>query len=302
MILIFLLLPVFSMFLTGCEPADDPYAEAVELYGRKEYSAAEPFFVRAIESGDKRNEVLIGHAYNLLQLENYTDAISELMIVQELVTDNATATRIHRALRSAYLAQKNYAGVARVDDELSRLISDQKEATDLAIEASVIRADLYEARGDKEQYETELRKLIELREFAPDEYGRLYELASSDPDHTARLKIVDEYIMYIRGHSAYVTDYLPSIALIFEAARVAKYAEYEHDREYYFEKAEEFMELAVNEGAPEEDMLKFKIVIAEQRGKNVLAYKLLGVYLNHCPDDGLARKEMEYLENRIGLE
>ena len=302
LIISILLLPVFCMLLSGCEAEDNPYTKAAEAYAQGDYAAAEPYFIAAIESGDNRTEVVTGHAYNLMQLGRYADAISEFLSVQANLTSKSDVGRIKKTMLSAYLAEENYAGAARVCDELARDAADTKEATDYLIQAAEIRADMYESRNETEQLITELEKLIELKEYAGEEYIKIYYLEAQDPDLKKRLKTADDFIMYVTGHSAFVTDYIPVITLLFNAADAAGYSDHEHDREYYYTKAEEFMDLASEQGAGEEVILKFKIAIAERRGKTELAYKLLGVYLNHCPEDEMALKEKEYLENRLGFE
>ena len=295
------LLSVFCYFLTGCSSQPDTYALAVEAYSKGEYSAAEPYFLTLLENGDTRTEVRVGHAYNLLQLGKYSNAIDEFLGLEALLTDKDDLLAVKKAVLSAYFEKKNYAGAARVCEELSRLVSDPEEAEGYLLEACRIRADIYEARGDNVHLAEELKKIIEIRQYAGEESVRLYRLLSHNADPLTKLRAVDDYYMYISGHKLYVDDYLPAITIMFDGANEADYAEYEHDSEYYFKKAEEFMDLAAEQGMAEEELLKFKIVIAERRGKMELAYMLLGVYLNHCPDDELAIKEKKYLENRIGI-
>ncbi|MBP5332239.1 MAG: hypothetical protein J6Y89_10355 [Lachnospiraceae bacterium] len=302
LIMFMVLLPVFCMLAGGCTMQKDPYTLAVEAYGRGDYAAAEPYFTAAVESGDNRNEVLIGHAYNLLQLGQLPDAISVFLDAQTGIEKQEDLISVKKVMLSAYLTEQNYAGAARVSEELARLVPNQFEANDYLIMSSQIRADLYEMRGDSELLAEELNKLIELKPYAADEFVRLYELNAQDPDITKRLKTADSFIMYTTGHAAYMTDYTPVITILLDAADMTERTTYEHDREYYHTKAEEFMDKATELGVPEETLLKFKITIAERRGKMELAYKLLGVYLNHCPDDALAVKEREYLENRLGLD
>ncbi|MBO4416055.1 MAG: hypothetical protein J5824_08785 [Lachnospiraceae bacterium] len=296
------LLPVFCMLFSGCSKQNDPYAAAVDAYSRGEYSAAEPFFLAAIENGDSRTEVRAGHAYNLLQLGRYSEAVNEFLAPEAAPEDREDLIAMKKAVISAYLADKNYAGAARVYEELARLVSDPEEAENYNLEACRIRADLYEARGEDELLVEELKKIIEIKKYAGEEAVKLYKLLSRDAEPIVKLQAVDDYVMYVSGHKIYVEDYIPAITILFDAANEAGYVQYDHNSEYYFQKAEEFMELAEERGLAEEELLKFKIVIAERRGKMELAYMLLGVYLNHCPDDQLAVKEKNYLENRIGIE
>lgn len=296
------LLSVFCMLLTACTSGDDPYALAAEAYAKGDYAAAEPYFIAAVEGGDNRTEVTVAHAYNLMQLEKYADAIGEFLSVQSKISSSDDLKKIKKTMLTAYLAENNAAGAARVCDEMARDCTDTKEATEYLISAAKIRADMYESRNETEQLAGELRKLIELKEYAGEEYIKLYYIETRDSDPKKRLETADDLIMYVTGRSAFITDYVPVINLLFDAADAAGYIEYEHDREYYYTKAEEFMETASGSGTDEDIILKFKIALAERRGKTELAYKLLGVYLNHCPEDEMAVKEKEYLENRLGFE
>ena len=298
---IFLFLSVLCLSATSCRNGQDPYSAALELYGNNDHAGAEPFFITALEGGDTRLQVRVGHAVNLMCLKEYGDAVSEFLEAEKLAGDNDTLAAIKKEMLSAYFAEGNYAGAARVSEELSRIVQDQEEALKYLLQAGQIRADLYLARGDTEQYRSELKKIIELKDFAQDEYVKLYRLAAEEPDYTARLKIADEMIFYIMGRTAYVEDYMPFLSVLFDASSVAGYAGYDHDAEYYYSMIGEFMEKAEDAGTPEEELLRLRIVLAEHQGKNELAYKLLGVYLNHCPDDALAVKEKDYLENRIGF-
>jgi len=296
-----MLLLVFSFLLSGCEEAASYYSEAAILYGKGEYSEAESFFISAIESGDDAPEVHIGHAYNLLRLERYSNAADEFLRVLSSVTDKETILAIRKAMLDAYLKDGNLAGAAGVCDEIAALLDEKEESDPYLLEAAQIRADIYSQREDKELYKQSLMKLIELKDYAAEEYLRLYRLEDDDMNYEARLKMADDIIIYSMGHSAYIKDYEPLILIMFDAARISSYVEYEHDRAYYFARAEEFIEQAQRNQSPEEDLLKFKIVMAEQEGKTELAYKLLGVYLNHCPEDAFAVKEMKYLEKRVGV-
>ncbi len=297
-----ILLLVFSFLLCGCEEAASYYSEAALRYGRAEYEDAESFFISALESGDDAAEVHIGHAYNLLRLQRYPEAVDEFLHVLTDITDKETTLALRKAMLEAYLKDNNLAGAARVCDEIAELLGAGTESGAFFIEAAQIRSDIYSQRNDTEQYRKALVNLIELKDYAGEEYLKLYRLDENNSDYTARLKMADDMIIYSKGHSAYIKDYVPLITVMFDAAQISSYAEYEHDPSYYFSQAEEFMEQASINGCPEEDLLKFKIVMAERQGKMELAYKLLGVYLNHCPEDGFAIKEMRYLKNRVGVE
>ena len=176
MIMLTMLLLVFIFLLSGCEEAVSYYSEAAVLYGRGEYSEAEPFFISAIESGDDAVEVHIGHAYNLLKLERYSNAIDEFLQVLDTVTDDETLIAVRKAMLEAYLKDDNPAGAARVCDEIAELPVSKEEAASFLLEAAQIRADIYSVREDKELYRQSLLKLIELKDYAGEEYLRLYSI------------------------------------------------------------------------------------------------------------------------------
>ena len=192
-------------------------------------------------------------------------------------------------------------GAARVYEELSQIYTDPSAADAALAEAGVIRADIYRDKGDKENLKKELRKLISIKTFADGEYYELYSLSKAAGEKEERLKLADEIIGYMTGHSSYVSDFTGLIAVIFDAADVASYTEWTKKSEDYFSAADELISKAEGAGISENEALKYKVIIAERRGKTEVAYQLLGVYLNHCPDDEYALKEMDYLGNRLGL-
>ena len=150
--------------------------------------------------------------------------------------------------------------------------------------------------GNGDLLENELRTIISLKPYAGDEYLELYSMYINGGERGKRLALADEILAYMKGHASYVSDYRQVIAVAFDAANMAV-----EKSEDYFVIAEEWIAMAENAGFSEEDILKYKVIIAERRGKMELAYKLLGVYLNHCPDDRYAQKELDYLENRLNL-
>ena len=116
------------------------------------------------------------------------------------------------------------------------------------------------------------------------------------------LTLIDEMVIYISGHSAYIDNYGTILPMILKAAEYADRVEdWEHDNKYYFDLADQYISAAQDKNVSDNEVLRYQIIIAEKKGKMELAYKLLGVYLEHCPEDRMAYKEQKYLENRIGV-
>ena len=126
-------------------------------------------------------------------------------------------------------------------------------------------------------------------------------MSAAAGEKEGRLQLADEIIGYMTGHSSYVSDYRQVLTVVFDAADVASYTERTRSSEDYFTIAEDFIARANESQITENEALKYTVIIAERRGKMEVAYNLLGVYLNHCPDDEYALKEMDYLGNRLGL-
>ena len=300
-IMLIMLLLVFCAFLSGCVAEETPYASAVRLFGEGKYTEAEPFFITALDMDADNATLRLGHAYNLIELDKKSNAIDELIAVQDYFPDETVKISIRKTLIDLYLTQNNMAGAARVYEELSRITTDPSAEDAYLAEASLIRADIYREKGDEEKLKKELRKLITVKTFADNEYYELYSLSCAAGEKTDRLALADEIIGYMTGHSSYISEYGGLLSVIFDAADVASYTEWTKKSEDYFVTAEDIISKAEGAGITENQALKYKVIIAERRGKTEVAYKLLGVYLNHCPDDEYALKEMDYLGNRLGL-
>ena len=300
-ILLIMLLLVFCPFLSGCEAEESPYAAAVRLYGEEKYTEAEPLFITALDSDPNNATLKLGHAYNLIELDKINNALDELIAVQDSFADESIKLSLRKTIVDLYLTQNNLAGAARVYEELAGITADPSAQDSYLALASTIRADIYREKGDEANLKKELRKLITVKTFADKEYYELYSLALASGERAERLALADEIIAYMTGHSSYISEYSGFLSVIFDAADVASYTEWTKKSEDYFLTAEDIIAKAEGAGITENQALKYKVIIAERRGKTEVAYKLLGVYLNHCPDDEYALKEMDYLGNRLGL-
>ena len=301
-VILILMLSVFCTLFSGCSTAErSAYSMAVKLYGEGRFSEAEPYFVAALDGGAGDDTVRLGHAYNMIELGDTANALDELIAVQDRFGDENVTVAIRRTILDLYLAGDNKAGAARVCDELAGKITDPDAAENFRVQAAVIRADICRSSGDTQGHRKELKNLIEIKTFAADEYFELYSMSAAAGEKEGRLQLADEMIGYMTGHSSYVSDYRQILTVVFDAADVASYTEWTRSREDYFTIAEDFIAKGNEDQITENEALKYKIIIAERRGKMEVAYNLLGVYLNHLPDDEYALKEMDYLGNRLGL-
>ena len=299
--MIILMLSVFCTLFSGCSAGQSSYSLAVKLYGEGRFSEAEPYFITSLDGGAGDNTVRLGHAYNLIELGEVNNALDELIALQDSFTDENVTVAIRRTILDLYLENGNKAGAARVCDELAARLNDPDASDSFRVQAALIRADICRSDGNVQGLKKELRNLIDIKTFAAEEYFELYSISAVSGEKEKRLELADEIIGYMTGHSSYISDYSQLLAVVFDAAEVAVYTEWTRKQEDYFVIAEGFISGAEGAGITENEALKYKVIIAERRGKMEVAYNLLGVYLNHCPDDKYALKEMDYLGNRLGL-
>ena len=186
-------------------------------------------------------------------------------------------------------------------DELIKLVTDAIESGNETIKLYKMRANLYWLKEEWDLWEADERKVIELKEYAIEEYRAIYGMRLEEKTPAEVLTLVDEMVTYLNIHSAYIDGYGDIIPMILKAAELTKRVEWEHDDKYYFELADKYIKAAQDKNISDSEILKYQIIIAEKKGKMEIAYKLLGVYLEHCPEDRMAYKEQKYLENRIGV-
>lgn len=185
--------------------------------------------------------------------------------------------------------------------ELVAVISESIDAGNNNIKAYRMRANLYYLMKDWDNWEADEKRIIGLKDYAFDEYCSMYEVALKYKDGASTLALIDEIVTYMKGHQAYIDSYDSVIGMMLKAAELAEYNEYEFKPEHYFDLAEEYIKAAENKNLSDSQVLKYSVIIAEKKGKLETAYKLLGVYLEHCPDDRMAIKEKKYLKNRVGI-
>ena len=186
-------------------------------------------------------------------------------------------------------------------DELLKIVSEAIDAGNETIKLYRMRANLYWIKEEWDLWEADERKIIELKDYAMDEYRAIYGMRLTESSPKEVLALIDEIVKYLNGHVAYIDNYGEILPMILKAAEYSDRVEWEHDGKYYFDLAEQYISAAQDKNVSDNEVLRYQIIIAEKKGKMELAYKLLGVYLEHVPDDRMAYKEQKYLENRIGV-
>ena len=248
-----------------------------------------------------------------LSKNEYEDAVSLLKQLGDKTSDAAKSAEYKK--EAAFLAWRvnNGSDDAALDnadtntvkiygdDELLRFVEAAIDAGNEDIKLYRMRANLYWAKEEWDLWEADERKIISMKDYAMDEYSAIYGMRLSRKSVTDVLTLIDEVVVYLNGHSAYIDDYGEILPLILKGAEYSGRVEWEHDGKYYFDLAEKYISAAQDKNISDNEILKYQIIIAEKKGKMELAYKLLGVYLEHCPDDRMAYKEQKYLENRIGF-
>lgn len=301
-ILIYLLLS-FCVCLSGCA-TKDYYDTACDLYGGGRYEEAEEYFLLALEDSDDI-DIRLGHGYNLAMLEREEDAITELYPVFSDLTagDNVKVSDIPMLfdvgdiLIDLYMSVGSYINAQAISKVLYNLsdTAEKKEIYELTIAQTDV--DIYKG-NDKyiDSYRAALKKLVDLSDYAGEAYLELVESYKSTGQFSDMLTTTDDMIIYMRGRSSYITDYPTVISVILDAASTSSFTEHTYGADHYYETAEEFIVLAGESGLTDDQALRYKILIAERQNKPDVAIRLLGVYLNHWPDDESAQKERDFLE------
>ena len=271
-----------------------------------DYFASEP------ETGEAVRRALLDI---YLKRNDYESAVTMLKQLGDKTADKAKAAEYKAAAAALAWRMNEENGSAGSDgavksssdnllfntDELIRLISESIEAGNENIKTYRMRADLYWIKEEWDLWEADERKIIELKDFAIDEYSAIYGMRLKEKNIRDVLALIDEVTVYLGVRSAYIDDYAAILPMFLKGAEFAERTDWEHDSKYYFDLAEQYIKTAEDRNISNNEVLKYKIIIAEKKGKMELAYKLLGVYLEHCPDDRMAYKEQKYLENRIGV-
>lgn len=298
------ILPILCLFLlTGCTFGEEPetaFEAATRLYREGRYEEAEPLFLQALEAPEADDLVKLGHGYNLIALGENDKGIDELIKVRDSVGGTDTHIAVRRTLLAEFLKEGSYMLAAMMYDELSQMPG--IDVNSYSLEASVIRLDTYRTERDYDKLREELYNVIALKAFAQEEYVELYSISCLLGEREQRMALADEIEAYINSHSSYITDYKTVVGIMLDAADLSGRVEWVNGPDHYYEAALTLAECGLRSGALSDgDILKYKVIVSERQGKKEIAYNLLGVYLNHCPDDEMAQKELNYLGQRQGV-
>lgn len=304
LIFISALLLVFCLSACGCEYftiEKDAYAQACEYYAKGEYAMAAPLFAEAEAAGINTFTARTGYAFNMYFLGRYAEADARFEELKaDSVCDDDTRMRILEAQLITTSAEGETGRLADCYIELAQFYSLDKYLEYMS-KGYELKAQIHREAGLKEELENDLKELIGLKEYAGEEYLELFDLYRSMGRRDDELALAQELDIYAAAHSSHITNFGPAISVMMEAAAIAP-TDGEKNRDFYFSCAQKLVEKAEEKNASDRTVLRYKIVIAEKQGKMDLAYRLLGVYLNHFPDDSAAIKERSYLRSRLGIE
>lgn len=260
------------------------------------------FYSKEKGNAGKTGEALRKGLYETcIILQDYSMAVDILRELGNTCTDKDEAAAYKAEAAALAWKVSDRTEPAFNTDEMIDIVSDSINSGNETVKTYRMRANLYYLKEDWADWEKDERKIIELKDYAFDEYCAIYDVKRKNGSSNEVLELLDEIYVYMLGHAAYIDSYDRLIAMALEAAEMCEYTAYEHDSEYYFNMAQLYIDSATEQKLTDNQVLKYEIIIAERKGKYELAYKLLGVYLEHCPDDRMALKEKNYLECRVGI-
>lgn len=284
------------------------------LMKSEDYNAAEAVFRRTLELesfvtdfyGSEKDaaEAVRKGLYTIYMTKgDYAGAVEMLGKLSEVTPDKNRAAE-YKA-EAATLAWKNYvngSGEEKTEPaEVLPLINESIEAGNNSIKAYRMRANLYYLLEDWDNWERDERAVMALKDYAADEYFAIFDVRLKHGGAQKAMELIDEMTGYMKAHASYIDSYDRLIAIALKGAELAEYNEGGVSPEHYFELAEMYIKNAEDKNLSTGQVLKYGVIVAERRGKLDVAYKLLGVYLEHCPDDRMAVKERNYLKNRVGI-
>ncbi|MCR5432188.1 MAG: hypothetical protein K6E95_06495 [Lachnospiraceae bacterium] len=301
------LLLFFALVLTGCNKSS-LFDKAAALYEKGEYLSADIEFEDAIREDPDNVDLRVGYGFNLAMLgkkaeaADVLDPIFESSILEEGSGDLDVRSLfdIGDALADIYLDIGKPSDAENIYDRLFFFAQSAEEKDKYKLKSAEIRAELYKDSSQQEQvYRTALTEIIDLSVYAGDEYVALVDSYRTSGDYEGMLAAADNMIIYMRGRSAHIDNYPSAISTILDAAEAAGFTEHDKTSDDYYDAAKEFITRAGDKGLTYEQKLRYRIVIAERMHQTDVAIRLLGVYLNHRPDDVKAVKEREFLLNRF---
>ncbi len=301
------LLLFFALILTGCT-REGTFDQAARLYRDGDYKEAEKQFEQAIEEDPDNVDLRVGYGFDLAMLGKAEDAADVLYPLFESklydgINNEADIDFLFDlgdALVDILKDSKDPVRAGYVSDELVNLSRTTEEKEKYRLKSAEIYADIYKDNPEFEgAYRNALSTVIDLSVYAGDEYVALVNSYRTGGDYKGMLAAADNMIIYMRGRSSHIDNFPSAISTILDAAEAAGYGDFGRKPEEYYDAAQEFIGLAGDKGLTFEQKLRYRIVIAERMRQTDVAIRLLGVYLNHKPDDLKAIKEKAFLENRF---
>ncbi len=301
------LLLFFALILTGCT-REGTFDKAAQLYHEGNYKEAKKHFEQAIEEEPDDVDLRVGYGFCLAMLGKSREAVDVLYPIYDCKLLEGLSNEsdvnflydIGDALADLYMETGNPVNAGYISDELISLARNTDEKEKYMLKSAKIYVELYKDNFQYEDaYRRALSEIIDLSIYAGDEYVALVNSYRTGGDYKGMLAAADNMIIYMRGRSAHIDNFPSAISTILDAAEVAGYADVGRTPEEYYSAAQEFISLAGDKGLTYEQKLRYRIVIAERMHQNDVAIRLLGVYLNHRPDDQKAIKEKAFLENRF---
>lgn len=236
-----------------------------------------------------------------LALQDYKGAVAMLRELGNFIEDKDTAATYKAEAASLAWKVRDKEDFGFNTDEVIEIINDSISSGNETVKSYRMRANLYYLKEDWKNWEQDERNIIAMKDYAFDEYCAIYDVRNRHGSSLEVLELTDEIFVYMLGHVSYIDSYDRLIAMAMKAAELSEYTEYDNNSDYYFDMAQNYIETAQEKLMNESQVLKYQIIMSERKGKYELAYKLLGVYLEHCPDDRMAVKEKTYLKYRVGI-
>lgn len=304
--------------LTGCKEEEPPvpFDMACVCYNEGRYEDADPWFAAAIDAEPDNMLIHLGYGFNLLKLGRTDDVLDQFIPIfdtlMETREDDATLKRVAVVIFDICYDKGLYSRAADLCDMMSGLVTDEEEIRYYRLRDAMLRAKRY--KGNEEMFFAwivAVEDVISFKTYALDELCELYTAYAEHNMRAEQLELAKRMDAYMMGHSAYADSFDRLIEILFDSASIAsdmaimaaasENSDDAPDPEYYFAAAEKYVSMSAERNLPDEAILKYKIIMAERRGKFDVAYKLLGVYLNNCPDDEAALKERDYIRVRLGV-
>lgn len=299
------ILVTLCIFMSGCSNRTS-IDKAARYYSKGNYIEADRLFMEAVREYPNSLTAHLGYGYNLVALNRKDEALAQFTMAYDALvetgSDNERLKEVARVMFDICFEKGYYSQAADLCELMSTLVNDVDEVRYFRLRDAMLRAQRY--KDNEMMYDAwviAIRDIISYKTYAMEEYYELFTSYGYRNMKAEQLALAEEMDVYMTAHAAYADSFEKLIDVMFESAAITQYVESEYDEDHYFELAEKYINISIDRNMPEEDVLKYKIIIAEHRGNFDTAYKLLGVYLNRYPYDAAATKEREYIRVRIGV-